>query len=45
MNWAEQMKKKQRANELDLYEQKILSELEGWTEYLEYSSLLTHRLE
>ena len=37
-NWAKNMKKKQKANDLDPYEEKILSELEGWTEYLEYSS-------
>ena len=37
-NWVKHMNKKQKENNLDPYENMILSELEGWTEYLEYSS-------
>jgi len=37
-NWAKQMKKKQTDGSLHPYEKKILETLDGWTDYLEYSS-------
>lgn len=37
-NWAKQMKKKQTDGSLHPYEKKILETLNGWSDYLEYSS-------
>jgi hypothetical protein len=37
-NWAKAMKKKQSERKLHPFEEKILLELEGWDEYLDYSS-------
>ncbi|MDA7432316.1 DEAD/DEAH box helicase family protein [Synechococcus sp. AH-601-N23] len=37
-NWAKKTKTKQRNNDLDKFEQKILDSLDGWNEYLNYSS-------
>ena len=37
-NWAKQMKKKQTDSSLHPYEKKTLETLDGWTDYLEYSS-------
>jgi hypothetical protein len=37
-NWAKQMKKKQTDGSLHPYEKKTLETLDGWREYLEYSS-------
>jgi len=37
-NWAKHMKKKQTEGLLHPYEEKILKSLDGWADYLEYSS-------